>query len=119
MNRKTIISGLLLLMVIGCANWEKTSAVSYRSIGVGLEQTGRIAKNLMADGTITIEDGLRLQSQYKLARESYILAGDILKDSIEVGSLANAKDYDNLIQSVNRILNNMNIILDKYLKGDE
>ncbi len=112
-KRITVLSFILLCVIIGCGSWEKTSAITYKSIGIALENTRIAAKDLCDTGVLNTEECENLKTQYNVARENYRMLGDLLVSAIELETAINEKEYDALIQTVSSILNGINLVIER------
>lgn len=111
--KKLIGLALIMLFISSCGSWQKTSALTYKSLGIALESTRIAARDLCDTGVLSAEECGNLKTQYNVARENYRIAGSMIINAIELETAIDEKEYDTLITVVSNILNSINLVIER------
>ncbi len=115
--RKTVLPFMVLCVIVAmsaCGSWQKTGAITYSSMQIAHEQMGRTVNRMYAEGTITQEDYEKIEIDYDKAAVALYQAGDVWSDIIDSGSLSRQKEYEALLITVERLMNNIDKIVRLY-----
>lgn len=104
---------ILILILPACGSWQKTSTITYISVGEVLKSIGSSAKSMCKNGTLSTAECEDIGDQYDLARENYLIAGDMLSDAIELEMAIDEKEYNIIMSVVSSILNHINLVIER------
>ncbi len=110
-----IVLVFVMFIMSACVftNWQVKSVTGHEALGIMLEATGVAAEDLCNSGVLSVEECGNLDMQYRIARDNYRIASDMLVNVIDLEDGINRKQYDNIIMTVSSILEHINIIMER------
>lgn len=107
---KKIFLSLLLVVVVGCGSWQKTTLTSYQVIGETLVSAKSILKSQCDSGELPADKCAEIQAIYDKAVVIYAEAGDMAISAADLEDKAKQKKYTEMKQDILNLLTSIDKI---------
>jgi len=98
---KAVLIAIAVIFIVGCGTWQKTTTLTYESMGAALITFEAESQRLCADGTFTPEKCEQIKIAYNNAIDMYWRLGSIAIKAIDSGDM---KEYKKTRNSAAEIL---------------